>query len=217
MLQLILNASSAPGSLRPAFCIAYSMPLNWLYFLPAYYYKFHADTTQYSQILIGDSSMDYSARYPGFLSSGTQSVAVQGNKICDMLTQLPAINTTNPQAIIIGTPGGNDILDGIPNIYDSERELFVTLKALYPSSRIVVAGLPPTQSGSINAEAGSINSSTLALLQQIYPAGQFCFVDPALAIGNPPMAGALFDTVHYSYIGAMLLRQEIIDFCNITL
>ena len=159
--------------------------------------------------------MDYSSRYPGFLGSNTQSVAVQGNKICDMATQLPAINTTSPQTIIVSTTGGNDVLDGIPNIFESQRELFFALKERFSSARIIVVGIPPSNNNSMNFIRTSVNNSAYMALQQIYQPSQFCFVDPEAILGNPPNPFAFFDEIHYSPVGAFAVKGLIQSVCGV--
>lgn len=214
-LQLLLNAASAPGSLQPAYCITYSMPLNWLYFLPAYYYTSHADLKQYQTVIIGDSSMDYSSRYPGFMGVNTQSVAVQGNKVCDMVTQLPAINTVYPQNVVVSTMGGNDIFDGVPNIEESHRELFNALKERFPSARIIAIGIPPSKDAGMNSRRSAVNNSAIAVLQQVYQPSQFCYVDPEQVLGNPPNPYAFLDDVHYSPVGAFAIKTLVQDVCGL--
>src|SRR5262245_25167143 len=88
-------------------CRAWSGNPNQLYFDTSYSGKFIADTKQYTTIVIGDSTMDFSTRLSGYLSSTSQTVAVAGNTLCDMSEQLPSINTLNPSYILIATTGGN--------------------------------------------------------------------------------------------------------------
>lgn len=215
-LQLLINSAIAPGSLQFSPCVLYSMPLNWLYFAPGYYYRFHADTTQYEFIIVGDSSMDYSSWYPGFLGPTSQSVAVQGNKLCDMVTQLPAINTVSPSAIIVGTMGGNDILDGIPNIYESQAELFYALRQKFPNAKIIALGIPPSESLKLNKLKNTANASAYSSLQMIYPPSQFCFVDPQIIFGSSPDPLYFFDQIHYSPLGAFLIKGLVQNMCGVT-
>lgn len=212
-IQILLNLNAY--HLSP--CLEYSMPVNIFYLTEWYYQRFNADQTQYKNIIVGDSSMDYSSRYPGFMGPHTQSVAVQGNTVCDMVTQIPAINTTSPEAIIVGTMGGNDILHGIvlAHISQSHRELFSYLKVKFPSTKIVALGIPPTSSNLMNSLKGQINASAFSTLQSIYPPGQFCFLDPAAVIGEPPVVGTLIDTIHYSPFGAGLVKGLVFNVCGV--
>ena len=214
--QLIQNAAAVPVAYRFSNCMLYSQPLNWLYLTGPYYYKFHADQKQYRYVVIGDSSIDYASRYDGFLGADTQSVAVQGNKVCDMLTQLPAINTVAPEAIIISTTGGNDLITGqFLEIDKTFMELFQELKKRFPSSKIIAIAIPPINDENLNAQHDYINRKALLTLQNVFPAGRFCWIDPESVSGNPPSTLLFFDKIHYSPAGASLIKEMVYKECGI--
>lgn len=224
MLNLLQNAYILQTAYENSECVSYSGPLNPLYLTSSYYFNFKADQKQYQNIIIGDSTMDISIRYSGFIDPNiTQAVPISGNKLCDMITQLPAINTTNPTNIIVSTTGGNDVLEGIQNgsvVYTGEL-LIKRLKEKYPNSKLIMVAIHPTQSTYANANKGYVNSNINAKLNSYYPVNKRCFVDPLVLFGVAEGAASntsdmiTNDGIHYNQAMSFQIKNKIQTDCGV--
>lgn len=199
-------------------CMDRSIP-NPAYMLPQKYSYFKLDSKQYNNVIIGDSTMDFSSSYPGFLSPWTQSTAVAGNKMCDIITQLAAINTEDPENIILSTPGGNDLLVGNSrkHVKNLIRDLVIRLNKKFPGAKITVVGIHPTLADQINSEKKYINDYVILQLENIHG----CYVDPLLVFqvreGERAPGVLMFDQIHYTREVSFLIKEAIRIRCGVVL
>lgn len=214
-----------PPQFEASACTNYMQPLNVAY--PFSWPALHADTNQYTTVIIGDSTMAISSVYPGFLGTGTQSVAVAGNTLCDMITQLPAINTTAPSVIIVATTGGNDLLR--QNVSDSQiintgTLIIQRLHQKYPNAKLVMIAIHPTQVAYANAHKAAINTGIDTALQNEYPVSSRCFYNPLPLFGvaegqashTSDMANNGADSIHYNQAMSFNIKSAVQTNCGIT-
>ena len=225
--------TSAPP-VEPHDCSSYSGAFNTLYYARPVFWE---DTTQYQNIIIGDSTMDFSVNYE-FLKDdpllatnyeipadydfydnvNTQSVAVSGNTLCDMIMQMGAINTANPTNIIVSTAGGNDIGRRISNdnVITSGKAFIDKVKGRFPESRLVMVGLHPTLVDYGNQNKATTNS---AIRDYLLTKDNTCWVDPlslfGVAEGSAANTADLIDTIHYKPAISISLKQKIKTDCAV--
>ncbi len=198
-------------------CRDYSGKANKLYYTDYYEGKFKSDTTKYTNIIIGDSSMDYSARLSGYLSLSSQSVAVAGNTLCDMQEQLPVINSTSPTWIVIGTLGGNDVLKKIDNtnIIKTGKSLYSNIRAKFPSIKLAGIGIHPTRVDYANSNRTIVNDALKLDLD--------CYINPdeffTIETDGKASTGDLLenDEIHYNTTVAFKIKSKMASQCNINL
>ncbi len=175
------------------------------------------DKTQYDGIILGDSTMAMSSVLPYFKKNTTQSIAIPGNRLCDDTYQLNFINTTNPQFIIVGSTGGDDILSGVSNtvIINTGTEMISMIRAKFLYAKIILVGIHPTLYDYSNQNKSIINSSLKTALSKYGP--QNCFVDPGVVLGiaegQPMPAPLMFDTVHYNAAVSFAIKSAILEQC----
>lgn len=214
-------AAQNPPQYEQSDCTKYSPALNVAY--PLYWPTFHADTTQYTTVIIGDSTMAINGSYAGFNGAGTQNVAIGGNTSCDMITQLPAINTIAPSVIIVSTNGGNDMLAQVSdaNVINTNTLLIKRLHQKYPNAKLVVVGVHPTKSTYGNAHKAAINTGTQNALNAEYTtASQRCYVNPltlfGVAEGQAANDSDMLDSIHYNQAMSFSIKNKIQTDCGIT-
>ena len=198
-------------------CRDYSGKANQLYYTDYYEGKFKADKTQYANIITGDSSMDYSTRLDGYITISSQSVAVAGNTLCDMQEQLPAINSTSPTWVIIGTLGGNDVLKKIDNanIIKTGKALFSNIRAKFPSTQIAGVGIHPTRVDYANSNRAIVNDSLKSELDCYINPDEFFTIE---ADGKASTSDLLEnDEIHYNSTVAFQIKSKLASQCNINL
>lgn len=187
-----------------------SYPLkSSLYPTNKYAGNFQKDETEYKTIILGDSTLDYIRRFPEYHSDQTQNLAVAGNTLCDILEQLPAIKSKSPEAIIISTGGGNDLIRKIPTeiILQTGNTLFQELRMLFPKTKLILAGVHPTRLNHVNANRKLVNSGFAKKVD--------CYVDTEVYFqvdqeGKPGFM-ELLDQVHYSKDIAFRIREGFIQ------
>jgi hypothetical protein len=215
LLSLILNhCSSIKKKTKPFFnapyqfesCSDFYSPRNYNYPTTKYAGTFLFDTKQYKTIIIGDSTMDFIRKIEDYHSESTQNVAVAGNTLCDMIEQLPSINTYYPEAIVISTGGGNDAIRKISNkmIVQTGKELIKHLRKKFPKTKIVLAGIHPTSLDYVNSNRKEINQELKTSVD--------CYVDPDpifnIDKNGFPERGALIDEIHYSIEKSLSIKKE---------
>ncbi|MCE9597982.1 MAG: SGNH/GDSL hydrolase family protein [Spirochaetia bacterium] len=220
----ILALGAAQETLQYSPCAEYSKPPNLAFLLPEYSARFQLDQTQYETILVGDSSMDLSSRYPGFLSATTQSVAVFGNTMCDMIMQLPAINTVAPLAIVVSSTGAND-LKYVPRIATTQivntgALLVQNLRSRFPNAMLVMVAIHPRENEYVNVNKASVNSGVQSALRN--SPGKGCFYDPlplfGVAEGQPARSEDLLDDqTHYNQNMSFKIKAAVQEICKITI
>lgn len=199
-------------------CIEISRP-NGLYFTGDYYFRFHGDQRQYTNVVIGDSTMDISSRYPNFLSEKSQSVAVSGNRLCDMVIQTPAINTANPKNIVISTPGGNDLLQQADQAYIFTYIDFLVdkLRSRYPEAKISVVSIHPTLLSYGNQHKAPINDHAKNKIESIGG----CFLDTlslfGVSEGEPAPSDKIVDSIHYNQTMSFMIKDNLKTVCGVDL
>ena len=117
-------------------------------FSHTYYQRYSSDRNQYEKLIIGDSTFDIACNsFTNYAQSGTGCFPVSGNKIPDFQTQLCVLNTIAPQAIIISTMGGNDLLAAVPDsqIIQSGKDFVQALNGKYPNATKVWVKVHPTR------------------------------------------------------------------------
>jgi len=210
----------------PANCITYMQPLNPFYGLPDYYLRWKSDPTQYDVIIRGNSTMDISCRYDGFLSATTQCVAIGGNTLCDMTTQRASINTIDPSAVIISSGGGNDVIRlvsgeyGITetNVYDNGVELVNQTRAEFQNAKIVWLTIHPTKNAALNAATTSINANLSAYVNSL---SNTCVVDMYALFGKSPGEAAdnsqMLDDIHYTQAMSFIVKDAVYNQCGVSI
>ncbi|NCN11584.1 MAG: hypothetical protein GW938_17235, partial [Leptospira sp.] len=113
--------------------------LNPAYVAGGYAERFISDRNQYEVIIVANSTIDISHKYPGYHDPArTQINATSGDTLCDYRSRVgKSINTTNPQAIVTATVGGNDLLRAISNerIVETFRDYNSNLQTRFPSTK----------------------------------------------------------------------------------
>jgi len=207
-------------------CIEYMKPLNIAYGQSEYWPRFHNDNKQYNTIIRGNSTMDISCRYDNFLSDTTQCVAVGGNTLCDMETQRPAINTTNPYAIVISSGGGNDIIQMVTNerditeaqIVNNGKYLIDQTRSEFPGAKIVFIPVHPTLESALNAVTPAINSNLEVYVNSL---SNTCVVDImgifGKTAGDMADESQMLDSIHYNITMAFSVKSAIGNDCGVNL
>ena len=181
-------------------------------------YPWLLNQPQSNNIVIGDSTMFLAAYTPGWRDTATtQSFAVAGNTICNVIQQLSVISTPAPQIIIWGTTGGNSLLHG-ETAYETGEDgqmLIQLLLARFPSAKLVAIAIHPTKQRKFDHIRHQTNLRIFDSLVSIYPMGQWCWIDPEdLFIGK--VDNWMFDNIHYTPLMAMIIKQEIERVCHIS-
>ena len=179
-------------------CRQRSGEANQLYLASEYGPKFMSDIAQYKTVIVGDSTMDYSSRIPGWLGQA-QSVAVAGNTLCDMQEQLPAIHSINPEWIVIATGGGNDVL----RKYDATlngKELVENIRYKWSNTNIALVGIHETVVDYANIARIEVNKELSSIVD--------CYVEPVDVV--------LIDAIHYDKETAEKIKRELNGRCGIS-
>ncbi len=216
----VLYLASQPGPVQylASDCTQWSEPLNPAYEKDSNWGSFSTDHNQYTTIIIGDSTMDYSDNYSGFLTPGVQSVAIGGNTLCDMLTQIPAINTQSPQHVVVSSAGGNDILRGISrtNMYSSASLLMDALRNRFPDAQITVVDVHPTLLSSVNSEKEVTNPN---IKSDVLGRSNTCWIETAPIFGvtgsDPAPANLMLDNIHYNSTVSFQIKDALINDCGV--
>lgn len=215
---LYLSSQPGPPQYLASECTDWSEPLNSAYENDSNWGDFSRDYNQYTTVIIGDSTMDYSDNYDGFLTARVQSVAIGGNTFCDMLVQLPAINTVSPQHIVISSAGGNDILRGISrsNMYSAASLLLDELRNRFPDAQITVVDVHPTLLSSLNSEKEITNP---AIKSDVEGRSNTCWIETAPIFGvtgsDPAPSGLMLDSIHYNSTVSFQIKDALISDCAV--
>ena len=210
-------------TIAPHPCMEHS-GINPLYLLPTYHTAFRKLAGGHRNLIVGDSTAAVSALVPGFQSSWTRSVGVPGNRLCHMLITLAhSAPEGEPEAVVVMTLGGNDLLAGLPikTIAEDARALREALRRQYPNARLVAVGVHPVRlGGERNLSIVKSNQSTRAVWLED---GSSCFVDPKDLFGRDATGqpdASLFlpnDAIHYGGAIALALRELISEQCAVQL
>jgi len=223
--MLLVAALITQPVFSAANCVSYMQPLNPLYALPDYWVRFKSDAKQYETLIRGNSTMDISCRYTGFLSATTQCLAIGGNTLCDMTVQRPAINTVNPSAVIISSGGGNDAirLVGEDNITQAQieasgKELVDQTRAEFPNAKIVWLTIHPTLNASLNAATTGINSAMSAYVNGL---SNTCVVNThalfGKAAGEMADVSQMLDEIHYNETMSFIIKDAVLAQCGVSI
>lgn len=171
-------------------------------------------------ILRGDSTLAYSGLTVGWTDGHNRAVA--GNTACDMIQQLPAAPGGTPEAVLLASYGGNDLLHGysediaVLNMID----LIDQTRAHWPGARIVGIGIHPTRALSLGSSPCEVNARVRKHLLSL---ADTCDVDPypvfnktcgELADVDQMLPG---DVIHYNPRMGALLKKELFDRCGLRL
>lgn len=209
------------GSVDSDACAAWT-PLNGIYF-PEKYNLINVDWTRYQNVILGDSTLDISCRYPGWFNpQTTQCDAVAGNTLCDMSIQMRAVHSPDPAAVVIGTAGGNDILKGVPaaSIGQTAALFIQKVRTRWPAARIVMLSAHPTLVTSANAVAVTTNADIKSNLAGY---SNTCWIDTRLlfagppAVGSVPAASDMLDSIHYAENISIAVKSAVQGQCGVTL
>lgn len=199
-------------------CRAYYGEANFLFPNPEYYTNFLAKKSGYTNAVIGDSTMDISTRYSGWLSSNSVSYAVSGNTMCDMLEQFRTLNPTLGN-VVIASNGGNDLLRkvNIDRIEATGKELISAISSV-KSGKLVVVGVHPTRVDYANQNRADLNSR----IQKITESYSGCYVgglDDLIPLDSENRANQsyMLDSIHYNESVSNGVKNKIQSICGISL
>lgn len=134
-------------------------------FANSYYDRYSVDYKQYKYLVLGDSTEDIACNtFQGYKGDNTGCFPVSGNKLPDMESQLCVLNTLNPEAIVVGTMGGNDLLGQIPDdeIVRRGKSLVDSVDHKFPSSNKIFIKVHLTRVDYANQHRGKTNSDISA-------------------------------------------------------
>jgi hypothetical protein len=136
------------------------------------YYSKVSKTGNYKTIIVGDSTMDISTRYEGFLGSESFSYAISGNTSCDYIEQLNIIKTI-PETVLIATNDGNGLLRAISVdvINKTNKDLVNQIRAKWHNVKVHAIGIHPTRADYANRNKDRVNEYMKSLVD--------CYIDPA--------------------------------------
>ncbi len=130
-------------------------------FTDPYYGRYISDQRQYRILILGNSTEDIACNsFEGYRGPETGCFPVSGNKLPDMETQLCVLNTINPEWIIVGTMGGNDLLGQIDDteIIKRGKSLIDSIDRKYPNAGKVFIKVHPTRVDYANQHRDKTNS-----------------------------------------------------------
>lgn len=214
---LLLDPALQP-TLEAAACASEYPNQNSAYFSAARGWAL--DTAPARLVVLGDSTMDISTRYAGYLSADSRNRAIGGNTICDMHQQLPAVQFAGLSEIFVSTADGNGVLQGVAASVSirAGEALIDRLRERWPAARIIVVGIHPTLVATANANKGAVNTGIEAYLNAD---GNACYLDPlpvfGVAEGVAASAAQMIDEVHYSFTMSWAIRQAALDQCGVQL
>lgn len=171
-------------------------------------------------LLRGDSTLALSGRVAGWTDGHNR--AVPGNTACDTLQQLPATPAGAPDAVLISTYGGNDLLHGYPpaTAIRNTTDLIEQTRGAWPAARIVGVGIHPTRVLSLADDACDVNVAVEARLSALT---NTCSVDPyplfqkqcgELSDPDQLLPG---DLIHYNARMGEKIKSAIRDQCGVRL
>jgi hypothetical protein len=196
-------------------CREYYGQPNSLLLFPEYYNKF-LNSNKYATLVMGDSTMDISTRYNGYLSVDSYSIAIGGNTACDVLEQLSLVSMTADN-IVYSTNDGNGGLRGvdIDIIRRTNNEVITAIKQKLKPSKIVVVLLHPTMLRNFDSKRKLVNKNFVDDNPDV------CSILPdqlfTLDSNGLPSSGDMIDSIHYSEKISFGIKQLIKDQCSINL
>jgi len=134
-------------------------------FVDPYYYRYANDRTQYRYLVLGNSTEDIACNsFEGYKGPETGCFPVSGNKLPDMESQLCVLNTLNPDAIIVSTMGGNDLLAQVENeeIIRRGKSFVDAVDKKFPNAIKIFVKVHVTRVDHANANRGKTNSEISA-------------------------------------------------------
>ena len=237
-ILLILNCSQHKSNKKRNYSIAISYfflnkpvepkcvidQYNPTYYASSYMSTYSIDKKRYTNVVIGDSSIDIPFRNGyAYNTSTTKLVAVSGNTLCDMYNQfdtsIPIENA--PVNYILGTLGGNDYLRGISDsdILNNFKFAFGKIQERKPSGKIILIGVHPTLIDSINKRK-DVNNKTIkdyALSQN----SNVCYIEPMDSTGKTAGQAAdssqMLDNIHMIVSLSSTIFDTIPSKCGVSL
>lgn len=197
---------------------------NPSYYATNYMPTYSIDRNKYTNVVIGDSTIDIPFRNGyAYNTSTTKMVAVSGNTLCDMYNQFDTSipNENFPTNFIISSLGGNDYLRGISDsdILNNFKFMFSKIQERKPSGKIVLIGVHPTLIDSINKRKDA-NNKTLkdyALSQN----SNVCYIEPMDSTGKTSGQLAdvnqMLDNIHMTVSLSSTIFDTIPSKCGVSL
>jgi len=188
--------------------------LNPAYVAGGYAERFISDRNQYEVILVGNSTIDISHKYPGYYDPvRTQINATSGDTLCDYRSRVgKSINTTSPQVIITATVGGNDLLRAISNerIVETFRDYHSYLSKRFTSTKLIYVEVHPTFVDRANANRKIISAQMRA------HSTDACWVDTDSCFSNPLLESQMLDSIHYDRVRAFCIKDLVKTQCGVS-
>lgn len=200
--------------IKPMSCRdSYGQP-NTLLNFSEYYTKF-TNTNTYTNIILGDSTMDISTRYEGFLSSHSYSLAIGGNTACDVLEQLAIVNVKT-ENVMYSTNDGNGGLRSIDinTIRKTNNDVINTIRTKFNPKVIVVILLHPTMLSNFEEKRITINNNFIidnTGVCYILPDNLFTLVNGIATEKD------MLDSIHYNKDVSFKIKELVKEKCNIEL
>ena len=180
------------------------------------YYEKIFNRNTYNTLIFGDSTMDISVRYVGFLSSTSFSYAIGGNTACDVLEQLDIVNAKTSY-VVYSTNDGNGGLRSIDNhtIRVTNNQVIAKIKARLNPTKIVVILLHPTRLLKFDDNRKIINDNFINDNQDV------CNIlpDELFTIENDGRASMdnMIDSIHYNKDISFGIKRLIKEKCGVEL
>lgn len=180
-------------------------------------YPFYTDSIfkNYSascdNVIIGDSTMDYSRVMSFYDPVRTYNYAIAGNTACDYLYQLEAIKCY-PKNVLIATPDGNGVIKNIScqTSVDTIRKVITIVKDKW-NPNIVIIGINPVLLTNVNTNKNPVN-------QEVSKLGA-CYINPLPIFGvtenQLPDSSLMIDQIHYQEIIYTKFKAKIYNQCGI--
>lgn len=171
-------------------------------------------------ILRGDSSLDLAGDIPEWTTGHNR--AVFANTACDSIQQIGAAPLGNPEAVVISTYGGNEMLHGHGDdvVFTNVQDLVNQTRERWPSARIAGVGIHPMRAASTADRPCEINRRVREWLATL---PNTCDVDPypifGVACGGLAAEGQMLpnDPLHYSWEMAGKIKDALRAQCGVQL
>lgn len=134
-------------------------------FVSPYYGRYISDREQYRFLVLGNSTEDIACNsFQGYRGNETGCFPVSGNKLPDMEAQLCVLNTVNPEWVIFGTMGGNDLLGQVDDaeIIRRGKSLIDATDRKYPNAGKIFIKVHPTRVDYANQHREKTNTAISA-------------------------------------------------------
>ena len=207
---------------RPIETSCVTSRLNPSYYFENYYPTYSSDKNKYGNVVIGDSSIDIPFRN-GFNYDRvkTKMVAVSGNTLCDINAQFDSsvLLENSPNNFILGTLGGNDLLNGVndENVFNNFKFVLNKIKEKNISGKLVLIGTHPTLINSINLRKDLINLRIKQYSENHFGENKVCYIEPMDILGTSVDSSKMMDNIHLRAEYSIQIFNLIPSKCGVTL